>query len=275
MDTTSSRGTRIVLCQALMLLWMMVLPSQGHAQRGGPYVGFGVMGQRLGVQYEKTVDNTPSNNLSLTPGSVHRSDATETSFVYGAGFLGGYKLALRPTGIYLSAEGDMAYHAGTVKGALMGAGESANRNQLGEVWPEDWSFGEDRSYGVTFRVGSGIPIFGWGSGTSLYFLAGLRRSQAGFRTEYSGCFTPEPCTEPTEFDSGADEFDEKFTGWVTGAGLEKKFGIFALRGEVRYADRGNAGRVIPFDEVGVKVPVSLNSNGITFRTDLLVYFLGN
>lgn len=89
---------------------------------------------------------------------------------------------------------------------------------------------------MTVRVGSGIPILGSGSGASVYALAGLRRSRAGFRTEYTRCFTPEPCTEASEFESGADEFDESFTRWVTGAGLEKSFGIFSLRGELRYSD---------------------------------------
>lgn len=275
MNGASPCRSRTLLCPALVALWLLILPGPGQAQRGGPYVGLGVLGQRLNVGYEKTVDNTASNNVSLTPGRVHQSDAAETSVLYGAGYLAGYKIALRPTGIYLSAEGDMVHHSGTVKGALMGAGETSGFNQLGEVWPEDWSFSEDRSYGLTFRVGSGIPILGSGSGASVYALVGLRRARAGFRTEYTGCFTPEPCTEASEFESGADEFDENFTGWVTGAGLEKRFGIFSLRGELRHSDRGTAGRVIPFDEVGVRVPVSLNSSGLTFRADLLVYFSRN
>ncbi len=262
----------ILQCLAVGLLWGVMAPDAARAQKGGLYVGFGMMGQRVNVDYQKAVDNTPSNNLSVTPGLVHQSDASSGSVAYGAGLLGGYRFALRPTGIYLSAEADMAYHAGTVQGALSGAGVSSDLNQLGEVWPEDWSFAPNRSYGVTLRVGSGIPILGSGSGASLYLLLGLRRFKAGFTTEYAGCFTPEPCEEASELESGIDQFEENFNGWVTGAGLEKRFGIIGLRGEVRYTDDGNADRIIPFDEVGVQVPVSLNSSGLALRADILVYF---
>ena len=252
-------GNRVLQCLAAGVLLGVIAPAAVLAQKGGLYVGFGVMGQRTSVDYE-------------TPGVVHQSDASSGSTAYGAGFLGGYRFALRPTGIYLSAEADMAYHSGTVQGALRGAGVSADLNQLGEVWPEDWSFKPNRSYGVTFRAGSGIPILGSGSGASLYVLLGLRRFKAGFTTEYAGCFTPEPCMEPEELESGIDQFEENFNGWVTGAGIEKRFGIVGLRGELRYSDHGDAGRTIPFDEVGVQVPVSLKSTGLGARVDLLVYF---
>ena len=131
MNRASPCGSRTLLFPALVALLQLILPAPGQAQRGGPYVGFGVMGQRLNVGNEKTVDNTPANNISLTPGRVHRSDAAETSVLYGAGYLAGYRIALRPTGIYLSAEGDMVHHGGSVKGALAGAGESSGLNQLG------------------------------------------------------------------------------------------------------------------------------------------------
>lgn len=86
---------------ALVALWLLILSGPGQAQRGGPYVGISVMGQRLDVGSEKTVDNTPANNVSLTPGRVHQSGAAESSVVYGTGYLAGYRIALRPTGIYL------------------------------------------------------------------------------------------------------------------------------------------------------------------------------
>ncbi len=133
-------------------------------------------------------------------------------------------------------------------------------------------FDKDRSYGLTVRLSTGIPILGWGSGMSVYALVGLRRFKTGFRTDYTVCLNPEPCTAVDEFTSGTDRFDENFTGWVTGGGLEKRVGSVAIRGELRFTDFGSAGRVIPFDDVGVKVPLSLDPSGVGLRAALLWYF---
>lgn len=245
-----------------------VAPAVG----GSFYVGVTAGAERLDVLYDKTVDNTPASNMSVNQGRVFQSDASAAKAAFGVGFLGGYRIPLGPTGVYLSAEGDMAHHAGTVSGVLPGAGASDGRNQLGENWPEDWSFEQDRSYGLTVRLGSGIPILGWGSGMSVYALVGLRRFKTGFRSDYTGCLNPEPCTAANEFTSGTDMFDENFTGWVAGGGLERRVGSVALRGELRYTDFGNAGRVIPFDDVGVNVPLSLDPTGLGLRVALLWYF---
>ena len=272
MRITLSRGTTISCCLSAGLLWGVMIPSVALAQRGGLYVGLAATGERLDVMYAKSVDNTDPDNMSSNQGKVLRSDASAASLAYSVGFLAGYRLALRPTGVYLSFEGDMARYGGVVQGALPGAGSSEGRDQLGESWPEDWSFERDRSYGATVRIGSGIPILGWGSGTSVYALVGLRRFNAEFSSEYTGCLNPEPCTAASELTSGSDNFDESFTGWATGGGLEKRFGNFGIRGELRYTDHGNAGRVIPFNEVAVQVPLSLGAKGVSARADLLWYF---
>ena len=99
-----------------------------------------------------------------------------------------------------------------------------------------------------------------------------RRLKAGFRTDYTGCLNPVPCTEVAELTSGTDRFDENFIGWTTGGGLEKKLGNIAIRGEVRYTDYGSAGRIIPFEDLGVTVPLSLETSGISMRVGLLWYF---
>lgn len=259
-------------CLATGVLWGVIGPGVTLAEGGSFYVGVTAAAERLDVLYEKTVDNTPASNMTVNQGRVFQSDASAARAAFGVGFLGGYRMSLGPTGVYLSAEGDTAYHAGTVRGILPGAGASEGLNQLGENWPEDWSFDKDRSYGLTVRLGTGIPILGWGSGMSVYALVGLRRFKTGFRTDYTGCLNPEPCTGANELTSGTDRFDENFTGWVTGGGLEKRVGSIAIRGELRFTDFGSAGRVIPFDAVGVKVPLSLDPSGVGLRAALLWYF---
>ncbi len=272
MRITVDRRARILCCLAVGVVSGVIGQGMARAAAGGFYVGVSAELERLGVLYEKIVDNTAPSNISRNPGSVFQANASAVSAAYGIGFLGGYRLRLGPSGIYVSVEGEMADHGGTLLGALPGVGTSEGRNQLGEIWPEDWTFSKERSSGLTARLGTGIPILGFGSGTSVYALAGLRRLKAAFRTEYAGCLDPEPCEAASELTSGMDSFDETFTGWVTGGGLEKRIGSVALRGELRFADTGSAGRIIPFDDVGVNVPLSLDTSGASLRVDLLWYF---
>ncbi len=256
----------------LGLIHLGAHPEPARAQRGGLYVGAGVAGQSADLDYSKTVDSTPENNQSATPGSVFTSESSARGLSYGTGILAGYRLALRPTGFYFSFEGDLLRHGGTLRGALRGAGVSAGFDQIGDVWPEEWSFRPERSYGATLRVGSGVPILGTGSGASVYLLVGVRRTKAHFAAEWEGCLDASACAEGGGPQQGVDQFSEIFNGWVTGAGLEKRFGPLGIRGEVRYADHREAGRTIQFDEVGVRVPLTLGSGSLGARADLLWYF---
>ena len=52
------------------------------------------------------------------------------------------------------------------------------------------------------------------------------------------------------------EHDEEYDAWVVGAGLEKKLGSIAIRGELRYADHDSSTRTVPFDDVAVTVPMN-------------------
>lgn len=242
----------------------------GTAQAGKFYVGLTGRGESLDVFYQKTVDNTDSRNMSSNQGQVFQADDSAGTASYGFGVLAGYHMPIGPSGVYVSGEIDLAYPSGVVRGYLEGAGISEGRNQLGENWPEDWSFEKERSYGLTVRLGAGIPILGLGP--SVYALAGVRRLKARFRSDYSGCLDPTACTAPGEFVSGMDTFNENFNGWTTGGGLEKKLGNAAIRGELRYTDYGSARRVIPFDEVAVKVPLLLEADGVSLRVALVWYF---
>ena len=257
-------------CLAAGMLWFVM--GAAPAEGGDFYIGVTGSGERLDVLYDKTVDNTSPNNISLNPGEVFRADDSATKLAYGYGFLAGYRATLGLTGIFVAGEGDLSYHRGVVIGRLPGLGTSEGRNQLGEVWPEDWSFDKDRSFGFTLRLGAGIPVVGPGLGPSVYGLVGVRYLKAGFRSDYTGCLNPEPCTEAGEFTSGTDRFDENFLGWTTGGGVEKKLGSIAIRGEVRYTDYGSATRTIPFTDVGVTVPLSLEASGVSARVGLLLYF---
>ena len=267
MQTIRSRRSNVLGCLAGGLLWGVM--GVELAEGGNFYVGVTATGERLKVLYDKTVDNTDPRNMSSHQGQVYRADDSAAKGIYDVGFLAGYRMPLSLTGIYLSSEVDVAYPEGAVRGRIQGAGTSAGRNQLGENWPEDWSFEKDRSYGLTVRLGAGIPIVGTGS---VYGLAGVRLLKAKFRVDYTGCLNPTPCVAASQFTTGRDIVEENFTGWTTGAGLENKLGPAAIRGELRYTDHGSAERVIPFDDVAVRVPIALEAGEVSLRVGLLWYF---
>ena len=246
-----------------------VLSDTALAQRSRFYVGVPVMAERLDVFYEKTVDNTDPRNLSPSKGRVYRADDSSVGTAGGVGFLAGYRVPLGPSGVFVSGEGDVTFPGGAVQGHFEGAGASESRSQLGENWPEDWSFEKNRSYGVTIRLGAGMPAL---SGLSVYALAGLRRLDATLSADYVGCFSSELCTSAEEFTSGTFKYDEDFTGWTTGAGLEKRLGNASIRGELRYTDYRSAGRVVPYDDLGIKVPIGLEADGVGLLVSLLWYF---
>lgn len=246
-----------------------ILADTALAQGSRFYVGVPVMAERLDVFYEKTVDNTDPRNISSSKGRVYRADDSSAGTAGGVGVLAGYRFPIGPSGIYLSGEGDLIFPGGAVRGRFEGAGFSENRRQLGESWPEDWSFEKNRNYGFTVRLGAAIPM---SSGLSVYALAGLRRLDATLRADYVGCFSSELCTAAEEFTSGTFKYDEDFTGWTTGGGLEKRLGNAAIRGELRYTDYRSAGRVVPYDDLGIKVPIGLEADGVGLLVSLLWYF---
>ena len=247
------------------------LMGTASAQEGGPYVGVTGVTERLAVSYEKTVDNTDPRNTSRSRGQVYRADDTAAGAAYGAGFLAGYRLPLGAGGTYLSPEADLSFHGGAVRGYFEGAGSSVGRNQLGESWPEDWSFEERRSYGLTVRMGADIAGSETESALSVYVVAGLRRLHARLDLDYAGCFTATLCAAD-ELVPVTESHDENFTGWTAGAGLEKRLGNTAVRGEVRYTDYGSAKRVVPYDDLGITVPLVLDASGASVRVSLIRHF---
>ena len=249
------------------LFW--ILTDTALAQGSRFYVGVPVTAERLNVFYEKTVDNTDPRNISPSKGRIYRADDSSVGTAGGVGFLAGYRVPLGPSGVFVSGEGDVTFPGGAVQGHFEGSGPSESRSQLGENWPEDWSFEKNRSYGVTIRLGAGMPAL---LGLSVYALAGLRRLDATLNADYVGCFSSELCTSAEEFTSGTFKYDEDFTGWTTGGGLEKRLGNAAVRGELRYTDYRSAGRVVPYDDLGIKVPIGLEADGVGLLVSLLWYF---
>ena len=246
-----------------------LLTTPALAQQGGFYVGLPAAVERLDVRYDKAVDNTDPRNMSPSRGEVYRADASATGATGSVGVAAGYSAPFGMSGVFLSGEVDVAYARGTVGGRLAGAGFSAARTQLGENWPEDWTFEPRRSYGFTARLGSGVPP---GSGLSVYGLAGLRRLDARFGVDYVGCFSFSLCTAE-QLVPGADSYDESFTGWTAGAGVEQRLGgNAALRGELHYTGYGSTDRVIPYDDLAVQVPIALEASGVRFQVSLLWYF---
>ena len=267
---STARRWRLSAASLLAAGALPVLTGPALAQQRGFYVGVPVAAQRLAVRYDKAVDNTDPRNMSPSRGEVHRADASDAGVTGGVGFAAGYRVPFGTSGVFLSGEVDAAYARGTVAGRLEGAGFSAERMQLGENWPEDWSLATRRSYGLTVRLGTQVPP---GSGLSLYGLAGLRRLDARFGVDYVGCFRLSPCTAAAEFVPGADRYDESFTGWTAGAGVEQRLGGgAAFRGELHYTGYGRTDRVIPYDDLAIQVPIALEASGARFQVSLLWYF---
>ena len=265
--------TRSLFGLRCLMVWFCIGTAASVPVQGGDiYVGASAYADRLNVLYKKVIDNTNPQNLSANRGQRLEDEASAAKFAYSYGFLAGYKVPLSVTGLYVAMEGDMLRHSGPASGSLRGAGTSAGRNQLGEVWPENWTLERNRSFGLTARAGAGIPFFGTWFGPSIYGLVGLRRLGAGFESQYSGCLTETACTEPEEFVSGSQGFRETFNGWTVGGGVETKAGAFSIRAELRITDYSAVDRVIRFDEQFVSSPLNLDPDSITLGISLLWYF---
>ena len=230
-------------------------------ERDGFYLGVTASAAFYDVDYRKGVDSRHAGNMSANAGRVVFSSDSADQTTWDAAVLVGYRLGQSP---FLDVEADLVTHRGTASGRLPGAGASPGNDQLGDVWPEDWSLAKDRSYGVTLRVGAEAA----GLGADLYVLGGLRRLDADFRTAYTGCLLVDGCP-PGQFTAGREQHDEEYDAWVVGAGFEKTLGSIAIRGEIRYADHGSSERTVPFDEVAVTVPVELAAGEVGLGLGLI------
>ena len=249
------------LPRALALVAAVCAAPMSADERDGLYVGVIASAAFYDVDYRKGVDSRDPNNTSANAGRILFSNDSADQTTWDAGVLVGVRLGRSP---FLDIEADLVTHRGTASGRLPGEGPSPGNDQLGEVWPEDWSQAKDRSYGLTLRVG----VEAGGLGTDLYVLGGLRRLNADFRTAYTGCLLAGGCSA-NEITRGREQHDEEYDAWVVGAGFEKTLGSIAIRGEVRYADHGSSERTVPFDEVAVTVPVELAGGEVGLGVGLI------
>lgn len=245
------------------------------AQSGSFYVGASAGVERVNIEHAKTVDNTDVPGDFLQRGNIYNTSdsASETSFA--GGLFVGYRLNLDPSGtFYLSVETDGQFHGNTASGTFPGDGESQNRNQYGEAWPDEWSLERKNSYGVTLMFGASPPslVSLLGPGTGIYALGGVRRVDAELKVYHNGCLNPGELCDSGEFTSGATSYDETFYAWTVGGGLEKMIaGKIGIRGEVRHTQYGEEERET-FPDEHVKVPISLDGSETGFSVRAVLYF---
>ena len=240
---------------------------------GGFRIGIELPLGRLGASMQKTVDNTAPNTLVPEPrrGQMFHDQASGEGLGYGLGVAAGYRLPLASGVYYLEGDVGIAWHGGSTEAQFAGVGVSPERKQLGESWPDRWTFERDMSYGATLRLGGG-PGGLQARGASLYLLAGVRFAAVTFTNHYSGCFSTEPC-DPSEFRSGTEVLDLDFTGWMSGLGLETGLGErTALRAEASYATFGSEEWVTPFTDVGVTVDSTMDADEIGITLSLVRRF---
>jgi len=232
----------------------------------GYYLGISAVAALYDATYDKTVDNTAATNASmLFAGERLAARDSADQLTYDVGLLVGYRGSFGV--LFYSIEGDLTVHRGELSSRFEGVGTTPRRNQVGENWPEDWSLAKDRSYGLTLRVGGKVPILD----TSGYVLVGVRRVETDFERSYTGCFLTRLC-EPQEFGTGVEFFDENFNAFATGVGIEQPFGPATLRAELRYVFHGEATQLALFDDLGVRVPTSLDASEIGLGAALLWTF---
>lgn len=226
----------ILICTA----FLAGAPAPAAAFQEGVYIGVSAAAEDLDVSTFKTVDNTPDGNMALSRGKIFTERDSDTKTAGGFGFVLGYQGPLHHGSLYWSGEINLAYHGGKARGRLEGTEDVAARKtyndandpdlpafsvgpQVGENWPERWTFEKDYSYGVTLRLG-GRPEFltsALGPDAGLYVLAGVRRVEAEYVNTGVGCFETPPALCAAEGDFGAGEVrtDRDYTAWTLGMGV--------------------------------------------------------
>jgi len=276
-QTTGSAGWKALAVRVLLVGIIVASPGVAGtalADAGRFYLGVTGSPEWLDTSYRKTVDNTSPHNTTSQRGKVYRDRDAADATGYGFGLLAGYRQPLLDRGrLFLSGEVDIAFHGESSRGRLAGVGESEGRNQIGESWPDTWSFAKNFSYGLTVKLGTNPHMLQKLLGdTDVYALAGVRRVSTRFRVRFHGCPMAEWC-RPDEFISGTSTQDETFTAWTSGAGLEKLFGSrLGLRGEARYLGYLAEGRNFHNRRDGVFIPVRVNHDEVTLSLTLAWYF---
>lgn len=233
--------------------------------------GIAVPLEQAEATYLKAVDNTDPNTLVPPPrrGEVFEDEGSASGPLAGLALLAEYELPLGDGGSFLSAEADFAFHRGALDAQLEGSGTSPSGRQLGEVWPDEWTYEKRRSYGLTLRLGARPGVLA-SHDAALYVLAALHRVNARMTVHWRGCLSPVPCT-PDQFTAGSDPRDLDVLSGSLGAGFEKGFGEHvAIRLEGHYEIHPEEHWVADFPEVAVTVPTTVESGGPGVSLTLLL-----
>ncbi len=247
-----------VCASALAMGILAGMAADAGAEPGRFYAGVGMSADFQNARYQKSVHTANSKRGPY--------GASDDETIYGFGVLAGYRWPLG-NGLYLSGELDAARHSETLRGKLQGTGRL-----YGQVWPEDWSFEKDYSYGLALKLGRTLS----GSELDLYVLAGVRNIRAEFTITETGCADPNQTDlAACSLVTGTVKRDRDYTAWIFGAGIEKSLcEEVGLQMEVRYADyrRENWERLFKDDMTTATIPtrVSGHETGVALR--LIRYF---
>lgn len=255
---------RLILPVLLIFLILGAVASTGvaRAQEQRLYAGVTGLASQLGASVDKRVDTRAPDTLVPEPRRgrlLHDRDTGEAT-AYGPGLLAGYRHPVIGNALYVGVEVDVAFDSNAVQSQFQGIGESAGRNQLGESWPDHWTYDSDRNYGVSVRLGVAAgPLRALDA--SVYALVGLRRTDGTYSTRFNGCLSPMPCSsapDTPDFVSGTDSRELDFQGTTLGIGFERWVRQrIAIRIELRHTQYDDEVWVAPFDEVGVTVPTAV------------------
>ena len=269
----TSLRIRCTVAAALSAVCPATAQAQAETVVRGFHLGVTLPAARLGATMQKTVDNTAPNTLVPAPrrGQEFHDEASGQGFSYGIGVVGGYRLPLSGGSWFLEGDAGIEWHGGATEAQFAGVGTSADRRQLGESWPDRWTFAKDMSYGATLRLGAAPGGTGSG-GLAIYLLAGVNFTGVQYTNHYTGCFSPEPCA-PSGYGSGTEELDLDFTAWKAGIGVERPLGEkVVIRAEAGYTVYSREEWVTPFDDVVVTVLSGMDANEVGLSLGLARYF---
>lgn len=269
------RALRSLSCAALAAVlagWAVPAHAQRDpAPRRGFFLRVALPTGSLGATMQKTVDNTAPNTLVPEPrrGKVYHDEASGSALTFGIGGAVGYRVPLAGDSWFLEGDLGVALNRGRTNGQFTGVGSSPDRRQLGESWPDSWTYAKRVEYGVSVRLG-GSPEGLRARGGGVYALAGAHFADMRFTNHYRGCFSPEPCRE---YAAGTEHRDLDSFIWVAGAGIERRLGQrSSFRVEARYRGHALEEWTTPFEDVGVTVRSSMAARELGMTIGLVRWF---
>ncbi|GEM_PF-933952 len=287
-----------ILLPALLVctVFLASAPAPVAAVQKGIYIGISAAAEDLDVSAFKILDNTPDGNMALSQGKIFTERDSDTKTASGFGLVFGYQGPLHYGSLYWSGEINLAFHSGKARGRLEGTEDVAARKthndandpdlpafstgpQVGENWPERWTFEKDHGYGVTLRLG-GRPEFltsALGPDAGLYVLAGAHRIEAEYVNTATGCFEVPPalCTSEADFGASTVRTKRDYTTWTLGVGVHAPVAEqVGLQIETYYRgyDSESLVQLDGTEDLRIRAAHELDAEEIGLRMRLLRYF---